>query len=256
MRRKNSYSSTALLSLQAELTFGDKLLTAGHEGVPAVEINKGKTEGLLKLGEHKLTVGQAKLKIKYTGIHNDNMIGFYRKFLYRRNLVPVESQSLRRPCLGPGVDAWSALILPNLGRAAEGELVKLLIFRDSAQAADYHYAQFVAGFVNLSVFCCSARQFTEFVFAEQANPFPPVTPIRVWFPEFTCKSTTIILPFLLEPHTPRTVNKQWMENRRLAKPGKFLHLTTSAVTTMHTSPPAGASNAKDGEKASRRSDWK
>ena len=74
------------------MTYGDKVLTSGHEGVPAVEIHKEKTEGLLKLGEHKLSVGQAKLKISYTGIHNDNMIGFYRKSRHLHDFIPVRSQ--------------------------------------------------------------------------------------------------------------------------------------------------------------------
>ncbi|CAI5476698.1 unnamed protein product [Closterium sp. Yama58-4] len=64
---------------KVELTTGGKLLTAGVDGVPAVELDKERQEGKLVLGEGQtLTTGPAKLRIKYTGLHNDNMVGFYR----------------------------------------------------------------------------------------------------------------------------------------------------------------------------------
>eukprot|EP00475_Leptophrys_vorax_P030859 TRINITY_DN46556_c0_g1_i1.p2 TRINITY_DN46556_c0_g1~~TRINITY_DN46556_c0_g1_i1.p2 ORF type:complete len:892 (-),score=57.52 TRINITY_DN46556_c0_g1_i1:164-2788(-) len=64
---------------KAVLETGGKLLTAGAEGVPAVELDAERQEGLLRLGEGQVAAaGPAKLTIEYTGVHNDNMIGFYR----------------------------------------------------------------------------------------------------------------------------------------------------------------------------------
>ncbi|GJP41930.1 hypothetical protein CLOM_g1545 [Closterium sp. NIES-68] len=64
---------------KVELTTGGKLLTAGADGVPAVELDKERQEGRFVLAEgQQLSGGPAKLRIEYTGIHNDNMVGFYR----------------------------------------------------------------------------------------------------------------------------------------------------------------------------------
>ncbi|CAI5947830.1 unnamed protein product [Closterium sp. NIES-65] len=54
---------------KVELTTGGKLLTAGVDGVPAVELDKERQEGKLVLGEGQtMSTGPAKLRIEYTGI--------------------------------------------------------------------------------------------------------------------------------------------------------------------------------------------
>jgi len=69
------------LLCQAILESGERKLEAGKVTVPAVTLDEAAERAVFSLGpeEAELAPGPAVLFLEYTGVLNNDMIGFYRK---------------------------------------------------------------------------------------------------------------------------------------------------------------------------------
>lgn len=74
--------SAHLCHPQAILESGERKLEAGKVTVPAVTLDETAERAVFSLGpeEAELAPGPAVLFLEYTGVLNNDMIGFYRKY--------------------------------------------------------------------------------------------------------------------------------------------------------------------------------